>query len=127
MFDPALDDAGGRPYYRRLLVIGALTVMLSLGLWPSISGFAAGPEAEHICFAIRDGWASEPHDPGPRASIAAQNAYLDWRRHAGACVDASRRRLVVSGVIVAGVCLCLSGAVRMKHGGRRNARVPLPS
>src|SRR2546423_14295577 len=55
MFDPARDDdAGHRRFYTRLLVIVAVGCLVSLALWPSLSGFEAGSDGQHTCIAIVD-------------------------------------------------------------------------
>jgi hypothetical protein len=70
MFDPERDhDAGVRAFYVRLLVIAMVTAVVCVALWPSVSGFAAGPDHQTGCIAIRDGWHSEV--PAPSAQDLA--------------------------------------------------------
>ena len=57
MFDPDRDDdRGPRRFYVRLLVIVGVTAATCAALIPSVTGFAAGPDHDTNCVALRDGW-----------------------------------------------------------------------
>jgi hypothetical protein len=67
VFDPERDwDQGVRPFYVRLLAVALVTAATCAALWPSVTGFSAGPNRDTGCAAIRDGWHSEV----PAASAA---------------------------------------------------------
>jgi hypothetical protein len=74
VFDPERDhDEGVRPFYRRLAAVTLVTGAVCVAMWPSVSGFAAGPDRDIGCVAIRDGWHAEV--PAPSASdVAAARA-----------------------------------------------------
>ena len=76
VFDPERDrDPGVRPFYVRIVSIAIVTVGTCIALWPSVTGFAAGPDREASCVAITDGWHSDV--PAPSAQdLAAMNAAL---------------------------------------------------
>jgi hypothetical protein len=57
MFDPERDEeTGSWRFLRRLLAIGVVTVAACAVLYPSVTGFAAGPDHQIGCLAIKDGW-----------------------------------------------------------------------
>ena len=74
VFDPERDDdPGARPFYRRLLVVAVVAAAGCVALWPSVTGFAAGPDHDTGCVAITNGWHADKS--GPSASdIAAIDA-----------------------------------------------------
>jgi hypothetical protein len=75
MFDPERDhDPGVRAFYVRLLAIAIVTGIACVALWPSVTGFSAGPDHETGCVAIRDGWHSEVPAPSARELAAASAA-----------------------------------------------------
>ena len=64
MFDPERDEDPGRSrYYVRLLVVMVISAAGCIALWPSVSGFAAGPDHLTGCLAITDGWHAEQSGP----------------------------------------------------------------
>jgi hypothetical protein len=76
MFDPERDhDPGVRTFYVRLLAIAVVSAGACVALWPSVSGFSAGPDHDKGCVAIRDGWHSEVPPPSA-AEVAAANAAM---------------------------------------------------
>jgi hypothetical protein len=75
VFDPERDhDPGVRPFFVRLVVVATVTLAASAALWPSVSGFSAGPDHDNSCVAIRDGWQSEVAAPSERALAHAYAA-----------------------------------------------------
>jgi hypothetical protein len=108
VFDPARDDdRGKRRFYTRLLVVFALGCLMSVALWPSVTGFTAGPDADHTCVALVDSWRS---DNGP--TVAEE---FGVQTNADACVGESRHRLLLTaggfgalGIVVTGVALVRS-------------------
>ena len=74
MFDPERDeDPGPRRFYLRLLAVVLISAAGCVALWPSVSGFAAGPDRLTGCLAITDGWHADRS--GPTAEdISAFNA-----------------------------------------------------
>jgi hypothetical protein len=57
MFDPERDeDHDSRRFLRRLLLVAIVTVAACAVLYPSVTGFAAGPDHQTGCLAVRDGW-----------------------------------------------------------------------
>ena len=75
MFDPERDDDPGvRTFYVRLVAVAIATAAVCVALWPSVTGFPAGPNQDVDCVAIRDGWHS---DVAPSArELAAANAAM---------------------------------------------------
>lgn len=74
VFDPERDDdPGNRPFYRRLLAVGLIAAAASAALWPSVSGFSAGPDHDRGCVAITDGFHADKSGPSA-AEVAAINA-----------------------------------------------------
>ena len=64
MFDPERDEDPGRSrYYLRLLVVMVISAAGCVALWPSVSGFAAGPDHLTGCLAITDGWHAQKSAP----------------------------------------------------------------
>ncbi len=119
MFDPARDDdAGHRRFYRRILVIFAVGCLSSVALWPSLTGFTAGSDVGHTCVAIVD---ALRHD-----SVGGADEFSE--PDAGACVDESRHRLLLSGGGLGAIALLVGGVavVRARHGGRRETRSRRP-
>ena len=57
MFDPERDeDHDSRRFLLRVVVIAAVTVAACAVLYPSVTGFAAGPDHQIGCLAVKDGW-----------------------------------------------------------------------
>ena len=64
MFDPERDeDPGAGRYYLRLLAVVVISAIGCVALWPSVSGFSAGPDHQTGCLAIADGWKAEKSAP----------------------------------------------------------------
>jgi hypothetical protein len=64
VFDPERDEEpGARRFYLRLLAVAAVTAVACVALWPSVRGFAAGPDHLTGCLAITDGWHREKAAP----------------------------------------------------------------
>jgi hypothetical protein len=64
VFDPERDEEPGHSrYYLRLLVVMVIAAAGCVALWPSVSGFAAGPDHQTGCLAITDGWHAEKSGP----------------------------------------------------------------
>lgn len=75
MFDPTRDhDPSVRSFYRRVAGIAIVTVVACIALWPSVSGFSAGPDHDTGCVAIKDGWHSEVPAPTGQELTAAYAA-----------------------------------------------------
>ena len=76
MFDPDRDDDPGvRRFYQRLAVVALVAAAACVALWPSVTGFAAGPDRDTGCIAITHGWHADKS--GPSASdFAAINAAI---------------------------------------------------
>ncbi len=76
VFDPERDDdSGARRFYTRLLVVMGITAVACVALWPSVTGFAAGPDHDTGCLAIADGWHGDQSHPSDAATRAAYAAY----------------------------------------------------
>jgi hypothetical protein len=76
VFDPERDaDDDRRHFLLRLGVIAAITVAGCLALWPSVTGFAGGPDHQIGCLAIADGWHRDKPHPSDAALQAAYAAY----------------------------------------------------
>ena len=76
MFDPERDDdSDRRHFYLRLLAIAVISTAGCLALWPSVTGFAGGPDHQIGCLAIKDAWTSGPSAPSDAAVRAAFAAY----------------------------------------------------
>ena len=57
MFDPERDeDHDSQRFVMRLLAVAVVTVAACAALYPSVTGFATGPDNSTGCLAIRDGW-----------------------------------------------------------------------
>jgi hypothetical protein len=57
VFDPERDrDPGASHFYLRLLAVAVIAVAGCVALWPSVTGFSAGPDHDTGCVAISDGW-----------------------------------------------------------------------
>jgi hypothetical protein len=57
MFDPERDEEhDSRRFLLRLLAVAVATVAACAVLYPSVTGFATGPDNATGCLAIRDGW-----------------------------------------------------------------------
>jgi hypothetical protein len=163
MFDPERDeDHDSRRFLWRLLVTAVVTVVACAVLLPSVTGFAAGPDQQVGCLAIKDGWhrdrtmsddqqlaafaampkaltLEEMQDPAAVARFreqfkAAQErpevkrayAAMDWADGPGACVRASRHRLMVSGVGL-GVLVLSVVVVASFNRARRGSRLHAPA
>jgi hypothetical protein len=75
VFDPDRDhDPRGRTFYGRVAGVATVTVAVCIALWPSVSGFSAGPDHDTGCVAIRDGWRSEVPAPTGQELAAAYSA-----------------------------------------------------
>jgi len=75
VFDPNRDhDQSVRSFYRRVAGIAIVTVVVCVALWPSVSGFAAGPDHDTGCVAIKDAWHSQVPAPNGRELAAAYSA-----------------------------------------------------
>ena len=90
MFDPERDeDPGAGHYYVRLLAVMVISAIGCVALWPSVSGFSAGPDHQTGCLAIADGWKADmaaPHldnggglAPLTQAELADPAALARWR------------------------------------------------
>ena len=159
MFDPERDeDPGAGRYYVRLLAVMVISAIGCIALWPSVSGFSAGPDHQTGCLAIVDGWKADksaPHldnagglaplthaelaDPAALARWRAQwqawrarpevqqaMAYTDWMDGPGACVHASRHRLILTGIglgSLAAVCTGFALVVRARKDPAPKRRV----
>jgi hypothetical protein len=76
VFDPERDfDPGVRPFYLRLLAVALLTGAACVAAWPSVTGFAAGPDHNTGCVAVANGWHSEPPAPSAADVAAAESAF----------------------------------------------------
>jgi hypothetical protein len=57
VFDPERDDdPGPRRFYLRLLTVVVISAAGCLALWPSVTGFGAGPDHDTSCLAVANGW-----------------------------------------------------------------------
>ena len=76
MFDPERDaDDDRRHFFVRLGAIAAITVAGCLALWPSVTGFAGGPDHQIGCLAVTDGWRPDKPHPTDAQVQAAYAAY----------------------------------------------------
>jgi hypothetical protein len=104
MFDPERDDPkGDGAFWRRAGLVALVTALAAFAMWPSISGFEAGPDSTRACVALRDGWhvdrtVSESQLNSSAADPDAVNAFMEWRDGSGACIPEARHRLLVSGM-----------------------------
>jgi hypothetical protein len=108
VFDPARDDdRGKRRFYTRLLAVFALGSLMSVALWPSVTGFTAGPDADHPCIALADAWRSRPD--------------------AAACQPESRRRVLFTAAGLGAIGVAVTGTVlvRARHARRPQTRTNL--
>jgi hypothetical protein len=72
VFDPERDeDTDRRRFYGRLLAIAVISAAGCLALWPSVTGFAGGPDHQIGCLAVKDAWTSGPSAPNDAAVKAA--------------------------------------------------------
>jgi hypothetical protein len=75
MFDPERDeDHGSRRFVVRVLVIAAVSVAACAALYPSVTGFAAGPDHQIGCLAVKDGWQRD-HTMSDADASAAFSAF----------------------------------------------------
>ena len=73
MFDPDRDvDPGHRRFYVRLVTVAVIAAAGCVALWPSVTGFAAGPDHLTGCLAVADGWHADRSAP-----TAADQAALE--------------------------------------------------
>ena len=115
MFDPARDDdRGKRRFYTRLLVVVALGGLMSLALLPSVTGFTAGPDADHTCLALVDSWRNDRAGTTVAEEFGAPS-------HADVCVDESRHRLLLTagGLGALGMVVTGGSLVRARRSGNR--------
>jgi hypothetical protein len=64
VFDPERDeDTSPHRFYLRLLIVFVISAAGCLALWPSVSGFSAGPDHDAGCLAITDGWQAQRSAP----------------------------------------------------------------
>jgi hypothetical protein len=71
VFDPERDfDPGARPFFLRLVAVALVAGAACVAVWPSVTGFAAGPDHDTGCLAVANGWHSEP--PAPSAADVAE-------------------------------------------------------
>ena len=76
VFDPERDDdPGARPFYRRLLAVAVLAAAGCGALWPSVTGFATGPDHDTGCVAITNGWHADRSGPSA-GDVAAIDAAI---------------------------------------------------
>jgi len=76
VFDPDRDaDDDRRHFFLRLGAIAAITVAGSLALWPSVTGFAGGPDHQIGCVAVLDGWHRDKPHPSDAQVQAAYASY----------------------------------------------------
>jgi hypothetical protein len=76
VFDPERDEDTGRGrYYLRLLAVAVISTAGCLALWPSVTGFAAGPDHQTGCLAVADGWRGDRSGPNEAAVRAAYASY----------------------------------------------------
>jgi hypothetical protein len=128
VFDPERDEEqGARPFYLRLLAVAAVTAVVCVALWPSVTSFPAGVDRKG-CLAVADGWHTDRPAPtaadraveaaaGPYTRTSAEEqhvldrvyAYDDWRAGPGACVPQSRHRLILSGLGLAAMAAVVTG------------------
>jgi hypothetical protein len=103
MFDPERDGPrGDGAFWRRMGIVVLVTALAAFAMWPSISGFEAGPDSARACVALRDGWhvdrtVSESQLASAAADPDAVAADMKWRDGKGACAPESRHRLMLSG------------------------------
>jgi len=76
VFDPERDfDPDARSFAGRIAAIALVTAAVCVAAWPSVSGFAAGPDHNTGCVAIVNGWRSEPAAPSAADAAAARAAF----------------------------------------------------
>ena len=76
MFDPERDeDTGPRRFYLRLLAVMVISLAACAALFPAVTGFAAGPDHDTGCLAIKDGWHADKPHPGKAEVDAAYASY----------------------------------------------------
>jgi hypothetical protein len=132
VFDPERDEEPGRSrFYLRLLAVVVISAAGCVALWPSVSGFSAGPDHDAGCLAVTDGWHAQRSGPNldnaafpPSPSEVQQaNEFLAWRDGPGACVGPSRHRLMLTGIGLAALA-ALVGGVALVLRTRTNLRRP---
>jgi hypothetical protein len=76
VFDPERDfDPGVRPFYLRLAAVALVTGAACVAVWPSVTGFAAGPDHDTGCIAVANGWHSEPAALSAADVATAESAF----------------------------------------------------
>jgi hypothetical protein len=76
VFDPERDfDPGVRPFYLRLVAVALVAGTACVALWPSVTGFAAGPDHDKGCVAVANGWRSGPPAPSAADVAAAESSF----------------------------------------------------
>ena len=76
VFDPERDfDPGVRPFYVRIVAVALVTGAACVAAWPSVTGFAAGPDHNTGCVAVANGWHSEPAAPSAADIAAAKSSF----------------------------------------------------
>jgi len=76
VFDPERDeDPGPRRFYLRLLTVVAIAAAGCIALWPSVSGFGAGPDHSTGCVAVLNGWHAQKSAPSAADVDALDAAY----------------------------------------------------
>jgi hypothetical protein len=98
VFDPERDqDDDRRHFFVRLGAIAAITVAGCLVLWPSVTGFAAGPDHLTGCLAVTDGWHGDKPHPSDSEIKAAYASYppipTEAQRNDPAFMDRFRAQL----------------------------------
>jgi hypothetical protein len=76
VFDPERDfDPGVRPFYLRLVAVALVAGAACVAAWPSVTGFAAGPDHDKGCVAVANGWRSEPPKPSAADVAVAESSF----------------------------------------------------
>jgi hypothetical protein len=115
MFDPERDDPrGDGAFWRRMGIVVLVTALAAFAMWPSISGFEAGPDSARTCVALRDGWHVD------RTVRESQSKSRDGE---GACAPESRHWLMLSGGAL-GLLIGAAGLAAIAH--RRRTRSGRP-
>jgi hypothetical protein len=59
VFDPERDyEPKAGDFYRRLCMVALITVGSCLSIFPSVIGYHAKTDPNHLCVALRDGWSA---------------------------------------------------------------------
>ena len=59
MFDPERDfEPKAGDFYRRLIMVALITTGSCLSIVPSVIGYHAKSDSQHLCVALRDGWSA---------------------------------------------------------------------